>query len=349
VRSSSRPDDHYTDLLRDPDIHLQRLVRDLATLADTVPSAPPTLTFQNVLARREERRNRQWAARRFMSLRRPVPRLFGVVVAVLLIVCLGGAGYLMVPAIFTVDQGAKTVIMNRLGTELALTRSAHGYVVTITRAYADTNRVIVGYTIHRSSHASSNEMPPFVPVLTMADGQTLQRLGGGARAWDGAYLDNFDAAPIAGNPKSVTLKLVIPLPDTTGARGDGSPFTFSFTVPFMRARVANVHQEQTAAGTTVTLDHVVVSPSETRIYLRGLPGAGIFARLSAGSWDSAQQRGVGILSSIRSTEDGTVVCDFPTSLMDEHGEWTLQIEAGPPTMDGRHVTGGPWLFHFVVP
>lgn len=297
-----------------------------------------------------------------------LPRRIRPVFAVLLVMLLAAATYAGVPIAqraFYVDAGTRQILNQDLGTRLDLSQTEAGYTVTVTRAYADANRVVVGYTVQGPNNqplADLDRLSYLQSTLTDASGKALDPLGGGAVAQGGSVLDNFDASSIQGRPNHLSLQLSIPLLHALAEDGQPVPansesFTFRFTVPFLPGRIAAPNETVTAGGQSVTLERVVVSPSETRLYLRGLGGTGILPQLVVAGWDSqkvspvgwAAGQAIGVSGGVWEANDGLIVCDFPSPLMDKQGEWSLLLKAGPPTADGRQVRGGPWVFHFTVP
>lgn len=361
----------YADILSEnQDTDLSAFVavldRDLTTayVAEPPPEVAAAIERLVYQGRREEK-HRPVNRLRGMGLRRRL----GVLAAVGLVVLATGAAYRIIPVVdraFFIDAGTQQILNSGLATPLNLTETENGYTVVLQRAYADANRVVIGYTIRGPGGRalSDTQEASLRDSLRDASGNVLLPLGGGDFAPGGAALDNFDASGIPDNTKSLALDLTIPQP-TVLASGNpgtsppvtGSSFSFHFTVPFRGGRVATPNQTVTAGGTPVTLERVVISPTEARMYLQGLGGTGVYPDLTVGGWDSAkvslpgwQPTEAGWINwDVWMMPDGTTVADFPAALMDKHGEWTLSIKAGPATADGRQVTGGPWVFHFVVP
>lgn len=375
--SDDRLKQTYPDiLLEDAAPALTRLVRDLDTVARaTVPPPGLAQSLERALRDRTIARPRHpWLSSHIHLPRRLTRRTRAFPVAFLLIMLLAGAAYHMIPIVeraFFVDAGTQQILNGNLATHLNLTATTGGYTVTLQRAYADVNRIVVGYTVRARDGRPFNG---FLQEAFLKDslkdgtGHVLPPLGGGTFVEGGAVLDNFDASSIPGMPKDLTLQLTIPGPQVLKEGrwvapevGRSLPATFHFSVPLHGGRVADLHQTVSAGGMAVTLEQAVISPSEARFYLRGLDGTGIEPHLTVDGWDSNKVKLVGwestptytsasqILRGVWETNTRLVVCDFPAALMDKHGEWTLSIKAGPATADGRRVTGGPWVFHFVVP
>ncbi|WP_201394075.1 hypothetical protein [Ktedonobacter sp. SOSP1-52] len=111
--------------------------------------------------------------------------------------------------------------------------------------------------------------------LTIKNGGKLAAIGD-ASAYDTSdphhgkegHVFSFDAATIQGAPKSLplVLRLGVDCPSSECLH----TVTFSFTVPFHAGRVLTPHQTVRVQGIALTLEKVVVTPSETRLYIRGL-------------------------------------------------------------------------------
>ena len=225
--------------------------------------------------------------------------------------------------------------------------------------------------------------------LSDDSGRTYSPAGGygfrDAGASLGADVSAFDAAGLLEGKSEVTLRLTIPeisavrvgaeeptpvtesRGDTTVAKaskaGDqvvrvAGPWSFSFTIPVIQGRVAEVNQTLVAGGIPVTLERVVVTPTEARAYLPFPAGNGIaagywqpIARLTVGDWDSA--RGEQGPQTGWLTNDGAHACSFSSALYEKHGDWTLAVEElvglDPQISTDQTRLAGPWVFHFVVP
>lgn len=363
-------DERYADLFpEDRDPALINVIQGLDAITESIqaPSSLPP-AFDDVLALRQAKASasRQWGQDLIdflRGLRRPV----AIPAVIVLVLLLAGAAYRVIPIVdraFYSDAGSQQILNSALATQLNLTETHGGYTVTLQRVYADVNRVVVGYTIRGPdgrAFQDFNRLGRMRSTISDASGTAFDELGG-AYVEGGAVLDNFDASQVQGNPADLSLQLTVPLlqalnqDDQTGG-GNGPPFVFRFTVPFRQGRVAAPEQTVTAGGRAVTLERVVVTPSETRVYLQGLNGTGIFPHLTVDGYDSDHVTLVGwkpteageVLRLVHETSGGLIACDFLQPLTDKHGAWTLTIKAGPATADGRQVTGGPWTFHFEVP
>lgn len=330
-------------------------------------------------------------------------RLSVVAAALLALVLLAGAAYAVAPILnraFGMDPGTRQILQSNLGREVNLSQTVDGFTVTIQRVYADANRVVIGYTVSGPPDRTFNSFMFDRPRLSDGEGRALPGAGGlgaGVDTGTGGYLSWFDGSAITGNPVELQLHLEVPSitaiertgqPPTALLRDPSSPregvaiaprideaswihqltipgpFDFRFSVPFVPGRVAEVGQTVTANGVPVTLEKVVVSPTETRAYLRVDPPAEIppehwspIARLSVDGWDSRQgERG---LEGGGSAGEGRYAYTFSNSLYDKRGEWTLTVEE-LVGIDPRRFepekgivpqtrVAGPWVFRFTVP
>ncbi len=167
----------------------------------------------------------------------------------------------------------------------------------------------------------------------------------------GQTVQAFPGLPPAGAFGSVAVARSVGEPDPWMqiVRTFG-PISFDVTVPFERGREFLPRQQVQAGGVTATLERVVISPTETRLYVSGLePNTfGILSTADGEVRDAA--------SSWR-WHDMTVYSFF-TDLIDQHGEWTFAVKPMPPLHLPPGVTpppgstpanGGPWTFHFMAP
>ena len=85
----------------------------------------------------------------------------------------------------------------------------------------------------------------------------------------------FDAARIPEDTHSLILRLKGALGHNANPNLPHSLATatghydFTFSVPFHAGRRVDVHQTVTAAGIRITLDHIIVTPSELRYFMSG--------------------------------------------------------------------------------
>jgi hypothetical protein len=240
----------------------------------------------------------------------PATRLGWAFMALVLCLAFGAVAYAVVPVVsrlFQQEAGLRHVEQANLVQELNLSQTVDGVTVTLEQAYADANRIVVGFTI---KDPNGQRYDAWDMTLTDAAGTVFSgTIGYGVTGQsdmlqvslppgEGADVICFDAAPVEGAPAELDLRLVMelekfvlppaaleppPTPDSPPAEPPMvvileplptpeeeaivGPFTFDFSVPFIPGRVAEVNQTVEAAGVAVCLERVVVTPSETRAIL----------------------------------------------------------------------------------
>jgi len=205
------------------------------------------------------------------------------------------------------------------------------------------------------------------------------------------YYASFDAAPLAGPAHTLALRLTLPSVtmyekvdgteprsapcESYAALGTGTTYgplrvvmvqkhmTIGFHVPVNADRRAVAPLQAISAGpTTLILDHVVVTHSAARIYLRrAAPGPLLDAAnltlsgpdkkpaypmlLFWWTWDTPR-----VVPASR-----LYAFDFAHPLLpfaSYHGTWTLAVSSSlqnKTLSPDRRLLGGPWVFHFHLP
>ena len=150
-------------------------------------------------------------------------------------------------------------------TNVHLTRTAGPYTVTLQKLYADANNIVVGYTIDGTNINLASALSAWPTLTVIPSGQTLQVSLATFTNNSGsvAVLAYFDAASIQGDPQQLNLRIVIPVGKATT--------TFNQTTPFRAGKTVEVNQTVTSNGHALTLDRVVITPSETRTYFITYP------------------------------------------------------------------------------
>jgi hypothetical protein len=142
-------------------------------------------------------------------------------------------------------------------------------------------------------------------------------------------------------------------------RGGGKtvvgPFAFSVSVPVVAGQSITLDKTVTVGGVAVTLDRVVASPSETRIYLRASVALEptepyLTAHVTGTGYDSrtlaitSPAELIGLGATFRAP-DGEEVVTSNNSLFGKRGRFTLTVDS---LGAGARIVG-PWTFAFVVP
>jgi len=327
----------------------------------------------------------------------PATRLGWAFLALALALTFGAVVYAVAPVVsrvFQIEPGLQHVEQANLVQALDLSQTVEGVTVTLERAYADANRIVVGFTIEETAGRRHEARL----TLTDADGDVFPAtIGYGVTGQsdlfgvslppgERAYVHAFDAAAVQGPPETLNLRLVIeleelvlppeapsPSPTLSGSPVEPSEpmvmeleplpqgaivgtFTFDFSVPFIAGRVAEVNQTVEAAGVAVRLERVVVTPSETRAYLRfDSPGGAEtcwtpIATLKAPGDRKTQD----YFAYAVNAEPPVYPYGFLAPLYDRRGEWTLAVTELVGTDLSQQPSeqirlAGPWVFRFQVP
>jgi hypothetical protein len=294
-------------------------------------------------------------------------RLMVVVAVVVGVVVAAGTAYAAITLLQSVtegDPGAAAVYRQNLGEALNLSQTRSGVTLTLTRAYADVNRVMVTYEVRLADpesmfagFATSNGQPGVTDsrgqVLVgydsffQTDPQTNQSVG----------IVVYDAEIAARNVQELSLRVTVPglrLRDRTGDPTTVGSFAFALVVPVASGETIAVDKAITVHGVVVTLDSVVASPSETRVYLgSSMPFAPAEPYLTAHITGKGFDTSTVITSddelvtggSTFQAPDGEEVVTFNNTVFGRHGSFTLTIES----VGAAKRIAGPWVFRFSVP
>jgi hypothetical protein len=373
--------DVYPDLLEN-DAHggLTKVVVDLATMYQSA-GAPASLRKSIDSAVLDAARRQTNAGPSVVGGRRF--RLgAGALAAAALILAVGIVGYAVVPLIdrlLTSQNGVSALPMHDIG----LAQTTSGITVTVDRAYADASRVIVAYTIQvPQGFANSTSGIDGKTSLTDASGRTLPFIDAtglaGSSPGVNAGLLTFDAESLPGGIATDTFLLAFPQVSTKPVMG-GAPlvagrFSFKFDLAVAPGREIAVAKTVVANAVPVTLERVVITSSETRLYLVFPAGSGIKpadwnanAHLSGSGWDSRQVQ-LPIDRTVLMTtgayfinSHGEHVTTFSGDFRGRNGEWTVTVDslwgvdssaasAGTQGSEPKQAReAGPWTFKFVVP
>jgi hypothetical protein len=241
---------------------------------------------------------------------------------------------------FKQNPGLNQVLENKLGQEVNLSKTVNSFTVTIKYLYADTNRVVIAYVINGSPKLNYN--PAALATLTDDNGIALPLIGGeygGVVNGTTAEIKWYNTSSL--NPNSTELKLrfqvlsivINSLLSTetesgqsvirqTNAEISQGPFTFDLSVPFEAGkRQVEPDQKVTVNGISVTLERVLISPSETRVYLRGIqpPADQVTVLLNNNTLKATKCWSI-------PTDQLLTMCSFDTKYTSETIEGQLSIE-----------------------
>ncbi|MBN1367730.1 MAG: zf-HC2 domain-containing protein [Dehalococcoidales bacterium] len=186
------------------------------------------------------------------------------------------------------NQYAEQIENAGLAQVMDINKTIDGVTVSLERAYADSNAVIVGYSIN----GPKNNYFAIPAKLSTDDGNLLQGmigfnivedsdmiLGDWRPGEHAAVLMSYDASSIEGTPKEINLHLEVNVDinieiSTLTGETDGNsvgPFIFNFTVPFHGGKNIVLNQTVETSGYAITLERAVITPWATRIELQTQP------------------------------------------------------------------------------
>lgn len=294
-----------------------------------------------------------------------------IVVAVLLISSVAYAFSPTLRNLIQMDVGLNEVESAGLGHSLNISQTNEDITVTLVWGYADENRVAVGYIIE----AGANE--PYEPQqLTLTDqaGREFNSIAGLGATDNSAvlgvsvppgesdYLFSFATPPISSRPETLDLNLEFVLATRDGLEVT-QPFNFSFTLPYTPGRVVESRQSVSFDDITLSLEKVVVTPSDLTAVICFDPPNDEFEKwlpISEISVDGNEElmATVGTQRKIEGT-NCTTNGYFP-SLYEAEGTWQLTVtelvgfkmsestsgvNSGPEQIRPQ----GPWVFEFEMP
>lgn len=354
-----------------------------AQLAAAAPQ--PDTAFQQRLQRRLE--EAQSARRMLVMKRHRFPVRAAVIAAVLVLVA--GTALAVAPWIRQLlqgDPGMASVYDEGQGIPLHLSQTIDGYTVTLEWAYADGNRLTLAYTITGLPGVQyTNLETDSVNLLLLQPRADIHGIMGMGNWMDGKagqpdtvptanstrnqFVFDLSGVPAEGDVLNLRLELGIygvPVIKRTQLpierfndmmERPGRPFSFEFSVPLSGSlRVLNTPMTAADQGITLTLESVMVSPSQVRIVVcydspdlsRGWTS---IPRLTA---NSAEVPGGGGVQSMKFGE--TRACDeylYNADMYDYQGDWRLEISElvgfGSGGGDDQQRIKGSWIFEFVVP
>jgi hypothetical protein len=165
----------------------------------------------------------------------------------------GSEATLYIPCAFERDPGLARAEQLGLVQHPNLTQLGPGGTVTVERFYADTNRIVVAYTIRRTTDAAPGIPSPAIrPTLSDIDGRVYPLTSlGGFGAFTSIENDqqvsrsviSFEATPLPPDAQQISFRLtfneaqIVNLPVTPGTFG---PWIIDLTMPIVPSRPAKI-------------------------------------------------------------------------------------------------------------
>lgn len=257
------------------------------------------------------------------------------------------------------DPGLEGASEADLVTELNMEQTIEGVTITLEYAYADSNRISIGYRMSGTAPMGTGYQDVGHTLTDSAGNEYQTMFGGGGGGGSGDIPDpqnipfsgfttaSFDVPPMDDVPDDLALRLEINVNRVISARLDDAstpqpvegapiteplePFVFEFTVPFIAGQVVEPQQSATANDITLTLNRLVIAPSLTRgdICFDPLPDTDYAPVISLTIDGEAvpidpQQ---GFLRPPEGSPENCYNLQFNISLYNRPGEWVLSIDS----------------------
>jgi len=173
----------------------------------------------------------------------PTTRLGWASVALILCLIFGTVTYAVAPFVarlFQQEAGLRHIAQTDLVQDINLSQTIEGVTVTLERAYADANRIVVGFTV---IGPDDQRYDPHRVTLSDANGTVFPLMSGlGATGQsdlfdlslppgEGAYVLAFDAAAVEGTPAELDLQLGLEVEKLTPSSDASNSFLTSARPP----------------------------------------------------------------------------------------------------------------------
>ena len=236
-------------------------------------------------------------------------------------------------------------------TDLLQSRKIDKYVLALERAYLDMNQLLITYRVFSPSTGRQTPADLTDTHVTTSEGLSFRPSAGQTPA-TGPEVVQFSTPAVPANTRALQFQveikalhlpiLKLPPPETPPPPSSvvhGSA-TFAFTLQYHDGLVVTPHQTVTVNGSGVTLERVLISPSET--ILQGTT-KGTFPDSFDHTFSlNAAGRNASPTFSVLGGESNPFSIGYDAGLLGQHGTWTFEISLTPSTE-------GSWMFHFKVP
>ena len=245
-----------------------------------------------------------------------------------------------------------------------LHQEAGGCAARIKQVYADANRLIIGLTVNVPA-AQRGEFRVYggvmyaggkVPAL-LYETTTSNATGTAAR------LLVYDLSLLNPTPSELKLRAIFSIVGQSSASEQQAlcrnPFNFDLAVPVHTSdtRVLHLNRTISAAGETITLEKVVVTPLAAQAILRVSEGDDnvawdlVAVDISFAGKDGSVTREHGSLFNLTG---GRLSLELSQSDLTREGKWIVEVVHLQESSSEAPQTGfaplrGPWIFEFEVP
>jgi hypothetical protein len=371
---------------------------DMLTLHEAISRAAPTppdglqarIAARILQSASSAAPGKQGSTRRRFAIRRAAALLLGIFIVGT------GVAFAISTALqqfIAQDDGLAAIIAQGRGHEIGLSQTINGFTVTLDWAYADGNRLNLAYTIQGQSGGEYTNLISDSNVLTLrASGieiPMIQSMNGMPINSSGEYLHR-EVVPVFDRSLSVTtydLSMIPPQdPPELDLRfevrvygvtvqqrtqmpmeqfdamkkGPDEVFVLDFTLPLDgEQRVFNTPLTATDNDISLTLQRVVVTPSQVRFVLCLVPPAPdrkwtAIPHLTANGGDVAGGGAVDDIANVgEAANQSCMQYLYNAGMYDYRDEWRLEITElvgfGSGGGNDQQRIAGSWVFEFTVP
>lgn len=165
------------------------------------------------------------------------------------------------------DGGWETICTTNQQTTIDQLGKLQGSSIHLYAGYADSNRIILAYTIQLNK-SNLNQMRPLTLTLSAQKGVKISPDATGGGFLDSKTMQDYDlySVPLLSVANTITTLHVHADMAFLPSAGKAS---FEFSLPFHRGHNVTINQTQIVNGQPITLDHVSTSATQTVIYVRG--------------------------------------------------------------------------------
>lgn len=249
----------------------------------------------------------------------------------------------------TDDPGATAVCQKGLETSLGDTRTTGNDKITFLAGYADTQRILLKYSVSGVKTTEDSKNFWSVKQAVMQGGINLGGSGNSSFYDPGTKQFIVMALFSTQNIPAGTKQLLLTVTIEKNLKTVVATVSLTTSIPMnMEKREFTPRQTVTVNGQAVTLERVIVTPSQTVIYLSGHSiaqtsgesGKPAVGTLSGNGWTAqsflTEWRSNGVLAG--------GVLTWPDWFIDKTGQWTLSLQ----TFEGP-AGQGTWTFTFTPP
>jgi hypothetical protein len=257
-------------------------------------------------------------------------------------------------------------------TVLGVSQTIDGYRVTIERAYADPNQLMLAISVNDVENRGWTQVATMYAEVTDEQGRSFGHSMGESSPDGSSVAANLAwLTPPAGlTPGHHTLHVSVPsisvrdntTPPPAESSGDASagdswmpwheiagPWTFTIPLDVAGGVAVQPDNAATVGGTEVRLTQVTVSPTSVSatITVAGPAGAGGWSPI--GQFEHAG-RTYAIVGGVVSSADAPITFEAADGTTDASGAWTLRIDELVGFDSTEQVRlAGPWVLTFAIP